>query len=269
MTEETGLETLERLWNELERYDDELNGASDRATAILAAAYFEGKLGDAIMHRFAQMSSTFSDQMELGNKVFKDYNPIRDFSAKIEIGFAIGLYNNEIRKNLQKFRQIRNKFAHASKPVGFDDAEIVIIFRQLDPGVLPDPDTLRSRYITYLKEVEKHIRYPVPNPGTPKRLTATAGDAEVDLSWTLPSETVTKVQVRWKKAADMPFGAANSWTNLSATATNHKTTDLENGTEYTFAVRAENRTGPGDPVIRSATPGASPTLEHVVNGPGR
>ena len=34
-------------------------------------------------------------------------------------------------------------------------------------------------------------------------------------------------------------------------------TDLENGTEYTFVVRAENATGPGDPAIRSATPQAA------------
>ena len=220
MTEETVRETLKRVWDEVESYYDELNGVSDRAAAILAAAYFEGKLRDAIMCRFAQISSAFLEQTELGNRVFKDYNPIRDFSAKIEVGFALGLYNNEIRKNLQKARQIRNKFAHASKPVEFDNAEIATtICRQLEPNVLPDPDTLRSRYITYLKEVERHIQDPATNPRAPKRLTATAGDAEVYLKWTLPSETLTKVQVRWKKAADMPFGAANCWTNLSATAT--------------------------------------------------
>ena len=257
MTEETVRETVKRVWEELERYYDELNGASDRAAAILASAYFEGKLGDAIMRRFTQANSAFFEQMELGNKVFKDYNPIRDFAAKIEIGFALGLYNNEIRKNLQKIRQARNKFAHASKPVEFDDAEIANICRQLKSGIVPDPDKSRSRYITYLKEVEKHIQIPVANPGAPKRLTATAGEAEVYLKWTLPSETLTKVQVRWKKAADMPFGAADRWTNLSPTATNYKVTDLENSTEYTIAVRAENATGPGDPAIRSAAPQAA------------
>ena len=102
MTGETVRETLERVRDELERYYDELNGTSDRATAILAAAYFEGKLSDAIMRRFARMSSAFSDQIELGNRVFKKHNPIRHFSAKIEFGFALGLYNEEIRKSLQK-----------------------------------------------------------------------------------------------------------------------------------------------------------------------
>ena len=257
MAEETVRDTLERLRDELERYYDELNGTSDRATAILAAAYFEGKLGDAIMCRFSQMSSAFSDQIELGNRVFKKYNPIRNFSVKIEVGFALGFYNEEIRKNLHKVGKIRNKFAHASKPVEFDDAEIAAICLQLEPNVLPDPDTSRSRYITYLKEVEKHIQYPVANPRAARRLTATAEDAQVYLEWALPSEMLTKVQVRWKKAADMPFGAANIWTNLSATATKHKVTDLENGTEYTFAVRAENATGPGEPAVRSATPQAA------------
>ena len=84
MTEETVRETLERVWDELERYYDELNGTSDRATAILAAAYFEAKLGDAIIYRFAQISSAFSDQIELGNRVFKKHNPIRNFSAKCQ-----------------------------------------------------------------------------------------------------------------------------------------------------------------------------------------
>ena len=55
----------------------------------------------------------------------------------------------------------------------------------------------------------------------------------------------------------MPFGAANIWTNLSGTATNYKVTDLENGTEYTFAVRAENATGPGEPAFRTAMPQAA------------
>ena len=55
----------------------------------------------------------------------------------------------------------------------------------------------------------------------------------------------------------MPFGAADRWTNLSPTATNYKVTDLENSTEYTIAVRAENATGPGDPAIGSAAPQAA------------
>ena len=86
---------------------------------------------------------------------------------------------------------------------------------------------------------------------------ATTDDAQIYLEWTLPSEMLTKVQVRWKKTADMPFDAANTWTNLSATATNYTVTDLENGTEYTFEVRAENATGPGEPEVGSAMPQAS------------
>ena len=257
MTEETLQETLERNWDALVRYDEELNGTSDRATAILAAAYFEDKLGDAIMRRFAQLSSAFADQVELRNRVFKNVDPIRNFSAKIEIGFAIGLYNDGIRKKLRKVGEIRNEFAHTSKPVEFDDAEIASKCCQLETCILPDSDTSRSRYITFLKEVEKHIQCPTAISRGPRILTATAGDAQVDLEWILPSETLTQVQVRWKKAADMPFGAADNWTNLCATATKYKVTNLENGTDYTFAVRTENSTGPSETTNRSATPKAA------------
>ena len=258
MPEETVRDTLEQVWDELKCYYDELNGTSDRATAILAAAYFEGKLGDAIMCRFAQISSAFSDQVESGNRVFKKHNPIWNFSAKIEIGFALGLYNEEIRKDLHNAGEVRNKFAHASKPVEFDDTGIAAICLQLEPNILPDPDTSRNRYIAYLKEVERQIQFPAVCPRAPRKLKATAEDAKVYLEWTLPSEMLTKVQVRWKKAVDMPFGETNYWTNLSAAATNHKVTDLENGTEYTFALRTENATGPGETAFGTATPQADP-----------
>ena len=253
MTEDALLESLERRWDELKRYDDELNGTSDRATAILATAYFDGKLGDAIMCRFFQLSSAFSDQKTSGG-VFKEHDPIRNFLAKIEVGFALGLYNDEIRKNLHKVGKIRNKFAHSSKPIEFGDDEIANICRQLDPNDVSELETPRRRYIAYLKEVERHLQSSTTNPRAPRELTATAEDTQVNLEWTLPSETLTRMQVRWKKAVDMPFCAVNNWMNLSATATNYKVTDLENGTEYTFEVRAENATGPGEPKARNATP---------------
>ena len=101
-------------------------------------------------------------------------------------------------------------------------------------------------------------------PGAPTRLSATAGDTEVDLGWTLPTNTseIDTVQVRWKATVDLPFDdARDKWTDLpSSDASNHKVTGLTNGTGYTFEVRATNSAGSGEPATGAATPRAPPLV---------
>ena len=86
-------------------------------------------------------------------------------------------------------------------------------------------------------------------PDTPTNLTATAGNAQVTLNWTLPTNAsvIGAVQVRWKATADLPFNdATDAWTDLAGTATTYTATSLTNGTGYTFAVRATNTAGNGE-----------------------
>ena len=99
---------------------------------------------------------------------------------------------------------------------------------------------------------------PLP-PDAPENLTATAGDTEVDLSWSNPNDgTITKYEVRWKASANLPFDdATDSWSDVAgsdATTTGHKVTGLANGTEYTFEVRAVNSAGDGAAASVAATP---------------
>ena len=91
-------------------------------------------------------------------------------------------------------------------------------------------------------------------------LTATAGHAEVGLTWLVPYvETVTGIQVRWKAAAALPFDdAVDAWTNLPASASEYTVTGLRNDTEYTFAVRARSASGAGSVATATATPRGPP-----------
>ena len=97
-------------------------------------------------------------------------------------------------------------------------------------------------------------------PAKPTGLTATAGDAQVGLGWTGPSDsTITKHQYRRKAGAS----AWGSWADIpgsapgGANATSFTVTGLTNGMAYHFRIRAVNAAGNG-PRSR-ATPAVTPT----------
>ncbi|MCY4181541.1 MAG: fibronectin type III domain-containing protein, partial [Gammaproteobacteria bacterium] len=91
-------------------------------------------------------------------------------------------------------------------------------------------------------------------------LAATAGDAEVTLSWTDPSNSdLDRYQYRQGTGTTVTWG---SWTNIgssSATTTSHTVTGLTNGTEYAFQVRAvDGATNGADGETVRATPRFDP-----------
>ncbi len=109
-----------------------------------------------------------------------------------------------------------------------------------------------------------------PVPAKPTSFTATAGDQQVALAWTDPSDsTITGWEVRYK----VKTGSDGDWTeilNSQADTTSHTVTGLINGTEYRFQVRAVNATGDGTPSDpEDATPVTHPmTVTRVIVTPG-
>ena len=93
-------------------------------------------------------------------------------------------------------------------------------------------------------EEEEEDTPPVPAAAD---LTATAGNAQVTLTWTFLSDpTITRWQVQQKQSG----GAYGPWRdvpNSDASTRTHTVTGLTNGTTYSFKVRAVNPTGPGAP----------------------
>ena len=92
-------------------------------------------------------------------------------------------------------------------------------------------------------------------PLAPASFTAAPGDTLVALNWTknVADATVTGWQYRYKSGGD--YG---KWTRVpgsSGSTSAYTVTGLDNGTAYTFQVRAANSTGVGPPSAeRSATP---------------
>ena len=83
----------------------------------------------------------------------------------------------------------------------------------------------------------------LPIPAAPNDLDVTAGNGQVTLTWTLPTNTssIDKAQVRYKIQTDAGW---NEWVQASTT-TSHSLTGLVNGATYVFQVRLENAAGIG------------------------
>lgn len=138
----------------------ELNNQSDRVATITAAAFFEDALERAIESKFVPLSKTKRE------KIFDGQAPLSTFSAKIEIGYALGLYGVVARADLHKTRKIRNLFAHTAEPLEFSEPDIAKIASELTTprtmrttGHWPfGADTPRGLYMTTLWYIRRDIK---------------------------------------------------------------------------------------------------------------
>jgi DNA-binding MltR family transcriptional regulator len=89
-----------------EKSFEEIKSESDRAAVIVSSALLENALERSIISRLIPMSNTHRDLL------FEDPGPISTFSAKIKLGFSLGLYGHTAKSDLNKIRAIRNQFAH-------------------------------------------------------------------------------------------------------------------------------------------------------------
>ena len=106
-------------------------------------------------------------------------------------------------------------------------------------------------------------------PGAPTNLTAVVGDGQVVLSWDAPASDggaeITDYEYR--------INGQNPWIPIGSTDTTHTVTGLDNGTAYTFQVRAVNRIGKSFAPNQVETTPEAPeafTLDftHFANGNG-
>ena len=107
-----------------------------------------------------------------------------------------------------------------------------------------------------------------PTPSAPTNFTATEGDKRVTLAWTAPAETapVTKHQYRYKTTGEYDD---DDWEDIPDSGPGgdnedgYTVTGLDNGTAYTFQLRAANRDAQSTAVESSAVTPAdvtAPTL---------
>jgi fibronectin type 3 domain-containing protein len=91
-------------------------------------------------------------------------------------------------------------------------------------------------------------------PTTPTGLTATAGDAQVSLTWTASADATGYDVLRSTNGIDGTYTALTS----GVASTSYTDSDVTNGTQYCYEVDASNANGTSDP---SSPQCATPTLQ--------
>src|ERR1700738_1268146 len=121
----------------------------DRGAAILLATNLENTLQIAI-RRWLQISDP------LRRELFREpASPAKTFSSKIIIAHALGIFGPTTRRNLDLIRTIRNAFAHAKKPIRFDDRPIADLC-----NFLVIPKIIRLGYFDGILNPEDNPRSP-------------------------------------------------------------------------------------------------------------
>lgn len=105
---------------------EELEGESDRALAVLAAAYLDFLLGEILI---LQMKVSEKKAREL--LLNGESGVISTFSAKIRLAYCLGLISDSQKKDLNIIRGIRNGFAHKFD-MSFSESVIADKCRELD-----------------------------------------------------------------------------------------------------------------------------------------
>jgi len=121
-------ETTQRLLvdhAEWASFFDELGRESERATAILAAAWIDVLLKRKLAQLFSGGNAKTRGQLFAGN------GPFATFSAKITAAFCAGWLDAEVHHDLTVIRKIRNEFAHQIHGLSMESPSIRSLIESL------------------------------------------------------------------------------------------------------------------------------------------
>jgi hypothetical protein len=98
------------------------------AAAIIGAVMVEHDLDGCLRRKFPRITD------EDWGEMLGDRGPLRTFSAKITMGYALHIYGEATKDNLNIVRTIRNAFAHSKKLIDFKHDLIVAELRKVKVG---------------------------------------------------------------------------------------------------------------------------------------
>jgi DNA-binding MltR family transcriptional regulator len=123
---------------------------TDREAAIVGGSFLEDRLAVAIKSIFVKLPPKGNTAKQLTEAaLFDGYGPLATFNAKIDIGFALGLYDNNRWNDFHIIRSVRNEFAHAFESLTFLDERVSGLCGRIKsqvPYAIDDNDSLLQHH---------------------------------------------------------------------------------------------------------------------------
>lgn len=89
-----------------------LDTESDRAVALITAAFLDDALAALLRHAFV-------DDGKVLDQLLDNDRPLGSFSSRIKLAYCLGHISHASFKDLEAIRAIRNGFAHSRRPMSF------------------------------------------------------------------------------------------------------------------------------------------------------
>lgn len=104
----------------IQDFSDALKNESDRGCVLISLAIIDDTVANLIR---AAMRNPNVKGKEWSQKIFEFNNALGTFSARLDLACAIGLLPDWMYNRLNLLRRFRNKFAHNTCPMSFEDSE--------------------------------------------------------------------------------------------------------------------------------------------------
>ena len=143
---ELSADDYEAVVEELEKPD-----VPDMVAAILGATLVEHQVDQVIRVHLKHHDDS------MWGRLTDPTGPLRDFSSKIVLGYAIGRYEADVAENLYIIKDIRNAFAHARTPLTFDQPTVRAALRKSVP-IRYGKRTLRVATLAIAAEKREYLQ---------------------------------------------------------------------------------------------------------------
>ena len=151
--------------DQLAEFLNEFQRETDRAAAVLAAAYLDSRLEALLRAKFVAVPK-FVEELLTGQ------GGLSSFSARISVVYAVGLISLRAAEDLHIVRRIRNDFAHKLHGLSFNTPQIASYVSKFNilqalrnerGEAFPLPTDSRTRFnfavaVLLLNAVESRIR---------------------------------------------------------------------------------------------------------------